>query len=146
MPKRSVRRFPDPIPTDSTDTQPDVTGTPPETIEEISPPLALVGKAASEARALQLVFTEHYQPISVSAVVGDLNAFDVSPGKGHYNDGEMGCLLTRVARHWTGEIIDFRDTGHLRLLTESKKGFVVPGGGVAPYQVTITKGQQTCAV
>ena len=79
MPKRSVRRFPDPIPTDSTDTQPDVTGTPPETIEEISPPLALVGKAASEARALQLVFTEHYQPISVSAVAGDLNAFDVSP-------------------------------------------------------------------
>ncbi len=139
MPKRPVRRFPDPIPKEIVDTSN-------ETVEEVIPPLALVGKAASEARALQLVFTEHYQSISVSAVAGDLNAFDVSPGKGHYNDGEMGCLLTRVARHWTGEIIDFRDTGRLRLLTEAKKGSVVPGGGVAPYQVTITKGQQTCAV
>ena len=139
MPKRSVRRFPDPIPKEIVDTSN-------ETVEEVMPLLALVGKAASEAKALQSVFAEKYQAISVTAVPGDVHAFDVSPGKCLYNDGEMGCLLTRVARHWTGEIVDFRDEGYFRLLIEPRKGSVVPGGGVAPYQVLITKGTKSCAV
>ena len=137
MPKRPVRRFPDLIPKESVDA-------PPESVEEVSPPLALLGKAASEARALQLVFAEHYQPISVAAVPGIVHAFDVSPftemGKSPYSDGEMVCLLHRIARHWTGEIIDSRDEGYFRLLIEPRKGSVVPGGGVAPYQVLITAG------
>ncbi len=144
MPKRPVRRFTDPIPTESTDTPPDAAVTPPDIVEEVTPPLSLVGKAASEARALQLVFSEHYQSISVTAVPGIVHAFDVSPftetGKGAYSDGEMSCLLNRIARHWTGEIIDSRDKGYFRLLIEPRKGSVVPGGGVAPYQVLITKG------
>ena len=139
MPKRSVRRFSDPIPKEIVDTSN-------ETVEEVMPLLALVGKAASEAKALQSVFAEKYQAISVTAVPGDVHAFDVSPGKCLYNDGEMGCLLTRVARHWTGEIVDFRDEGYFRLLIEPRKGSVVPGGGVAPYQVLITKGTKSCAV
>ncbi len=146
MPKRSVRRFPDPIPTESIDTPPDDTVTPPDIVEEVIPALSLVGKAASEAKALQSVFAEKYQAISVTAVPGDVHAFDVSPGKGLYNDGEMGCLLTRVARHWTGEIVDLRDEGYFRLLIEPRKGSVVPGGGVAPYQVLISKGTKSCAV
>ena len=146
MPKRPVRRFPDPIPKEIVDTSSDDIDTPPEDVEEVSPPLALVGKAASEAKALQSVFAEKYQAISVTAVPGDVHAFDVSPGKGLYNDGEMGCLLTRVARHWTGEIVDFRDEGYFRLLIEPRKGSVVPGGGVAPYQVLISKGTKSCAV
>lgn len=150
MPKRSVRRFSDPIPKEIVDTSPDDTDTPPEDVEEVSPPLALVGKAASEARALQLVFTEHYQSISVAAVPGIVHAFDVTPftemGKGAYSDGEMGCLLNRIARHWTGEIIDSRDKGYFRLLIEPRKGSVVPGGGVAPYQGLITTGSESCAV
>lgn len=138
MPKRPVRRFPDPIPKENV-------GTPPtESVEEITPPLALVGKAASEARTLQTVFAEHYQPISVAAVVGVVTAFDVSPdnklGKSTFNDGEWSGLLNQVARHWTGEIQDSRDEGYFRLLIEPRKGRVVPGGGVAPYQVLITKG------
>jgi len=139
MPKRPVRRFLDPIPTEIVDTSN-------ETIKEVMPPLALIGKAASEAKALQSVFAEKYQAISVTAVPGDVHAFDVSPGKGLYNDGEMGCLLTRVARHWTGEIVDLRDEGYFRLLIEPRKGSVVPGGGVAPYQVLISKGTKSCAV
>jgi len=139
MPKRSVRRFSDPIPKEIVDTSN-------ETVEEVMPLLALVGKAASEAKALQSVFAEKYQAISVTAVPGDVHAFDVSPGKCLYNDGEMGCLLTRVARHWTGEIVDFRDEGYFRLLIEPRKGSVVPGGGVAPYQVLISKGTKSCAV
>lgn len=143
MPKRPVRRFPDPISEERVDAST-------ETVEEVIPPLSLVGRAASEARALQLVFAEHYQPISVAAVIGVVHAFDVSPstemGKAAYNDGEMGCLLHRIARHWTGEIIDSRDKGYFRLLIEPRKGSVVPGGGVAPYQVRITKGANSCAV
>lgn len=143
MPKRPVRRFPDPIPTESIDTPPDI-------VEEVIPALSLVGKAATEAKALQSVFAENYQPISVAAVPGIVHAFDVSPftemGKGAYNDGEMGCLLQRIARHWTGEIIDSRDKGYFRLLIEPRNGSVVPGGGVAPYQVLITKETELCVV
>ena len=144
MPKRPVRRFPDPIPKESVGTPP------PESVEEAVPALALVGKAASEARALQLVFSEHYQPISVAAVAGVVHAFDVSPckemGKGFYNDGEMDGLLNRIARHWTGEIVDLRENGYFRLLIEPRKGSVIPGGGVSPYQVLISKCTNSCVV
>ena len=103
-----------------------------------------------EAKALQTVFAEHYQPISVAAVAGVIHAFDVSPsketGKVAYNDGEMNGLLNRIARHWTGEIVDARDKGYFRLLIEPRKGSVIPGGGVSPYQVMITKEEKSCAV
>ena len=89
MPKRPVRRFPDPIPKEIVDTSN-------ETVEEVMPLLALMGKAASEAKALQSVFAEKYQAISVTAVPGDVHAFDVSPftdmGKVQLSSSPLLCV------------------------------------------------------